>query len=141
MEDELVKQQPAFKSDCDEKSVDNGQVSDKFKDMVEKLSAKSEPEVHCVSMEMPKYKCIKDVLALKIKSIVFDSDLANETGRETNGTATFTPEDDRYAPIALSAEFVHKHKPVAGGYFVVYKDGYKSFSPASAFEEGYVLIP
>lgn len=128
-----------FVPDSDEKSVDNGQVSDKFKEMVEKLSAKSEQEVHCVSMEMPKYKCIKDVWALKIKSIVFDSDLASETGRETNGTATFTPEDERYAPIELSAEFVHKHNPVAGGYYVVYKDGYKSFSPASAFEDGYIM--
>jgi hypothetical protein len=141
MEDELVKQQPAFGSDCDEKSVDNGQVPDKLKEAIEKLSAKNEPEVHCVSMEMPKYKCIKDVWALKIKSIVFDSDLASQENRETDGSATFTPEDDRYAPIKLSAEFLHKHKPVEGGYYVVYKDGYKSFSPASAFEEGYVLIP
>ena len=141
MEDELVKQQPAFESDCDEKSVDNGQVPYKLKEAIEKLSAKNEPEVHCVSMEMPKYKCIKDVWALKIKSIVFDSDLASQENRETDGSATFTPEDDRYAPIKLSAEFVHKHKPVEGGYYVVYKDGYKSFSPASAFEEGYVLIP
>mgnify|MGYP003590464618 FL=1 len=139
MEDELVKQQPAFEPDCDEKDCDNGQVSDKFKEMVDKLSAKNEPEIHCVSMEMPKYKCIKDVWALKIKSIVFDSDLASQIGRETDGSATFTPEDDRYAPIKLSAEFVYKHKPVEGGYYVVYKDGYKSFSPASAFEEGYIL--
>lgn len=141
MEDELVKQQPAFESDCDEKSVDNGQVSDKFEEMVKKLSAKNETEVHCVSMELPKYKCIKDVWALKIKSIVFDSDLAHQEKRETDGSATFTPEDDRFAPIPLPSEYVHKHKPVEGGYYVVYKDGYKSFSPASAFEEGYVLIP
>ena len=140
MEDELVKQQPAFEPDCDEKDCDNGQVLDKFKEMVDKLSAKNEPEIHCVSMEMPKYKCIKDVWALKIKSIVFDSDLAAKTGRETDGSATFTPEDDRFAPIKLSAEYVRKHKPVEGGYYVVYKDGYQSFSPASAFEEGYVLI-
>lgn len=33
-----------------------------------------------------------------------------------------------------------KHKPVAGGYFVVYEDGYESFSPAKAFEEGYTRI-
>jgi hypothetical protein len=128
-----------FEADSNEKSVDNGQVSDKLKEIVEKLSDKNEQEVNCISM--PKYKCIKDVWALKIKSIVFDSDLASQTGRETNGTATFTPEDDRYAQIILSADFVHKHKPVEGGYYVVYKDGYKSFSPASAFEEGYVLIP
>ena len=141
MDDELVKQQPAFESDCDEKSVDNGQVSDKFKDIVEKLTAKSEPKNSCAETEMPKYKCIKDVWALKIKSIVFDSDLAAQSGRETDGSATFTPKDDCYAPIRLSAEFVHKHKPVEGGYYVVYKDGYQSFSPAVAFEEGYVLIP
>lgn len=140
MEEELVKQQPAFESDWDEKSVDNGQVPDKLKEAIEKLSAKNEPEAHCVSMEMPKYKCIKDVWALKIKSIVFDSDLASQETRETDGSATFTPEDDHYSPIKLSAEFVRKHKPVEGGYYVVYKDGYKSFSPESVFEEGYLLI-
>jgi hypothetical protein len=32
---------------------------------------------------------------------------------------------------------MHKHKPQVGGYFVQYRDGYKSFSPAAAFEEGY----
>jgi hypothetical protein len=35
---------------------------------------------------------------------------------------------------------MHKHKPQVGGYYVLYKDGYASFSPASAFEEGYDLI-
>ena len=33
-----------------------------------------------------------------------------------------------------------RHKPKAGGYYVVYDDGYKSYSPAKAFEEGYVRI-
>ena len=142
MEDELVKQQPAFESDSDEKSTDDCQVNDNFKELVDKLKETvSQEDSCCDSCEMPKYKCIKDVWALKIKSIVFDSDLAAQSGRETDGSATFTPEDDCYAPIRLSAEFVHKHKPVEGGYYVVYKDGYKSFSPASAFEEGYVLIP
>jgi hypothetical protein len=27
-----------------------------------------------------------------------------------------------------------------GGYYVVYEDGYKSFSPASAFENGYTRL-
>jgi len=27
-----------------------------------------------------------------------------------------------------------------GDYYVVYEDGYKSISPAKAFEEGYTLI-
>ena len=33
-----------------------------------------------------------------------------------------------------------KHDPQAGGYYVVYADGYQSFSPAQAFEEGYTRI-
>ena len=37
-------------------------------------------------------------------------------------------------------EYMHKHKPQVGGYYVVYKDGYKSFSPAEAFETGYEKI-
>ncbi len=37
-------------------------------------------------------------------------------------------------------DYMRKHQPKIGGYFVVYKDGYKSFSPAEAFEEGYTRI-
>lgn len=91
-------------------------------------------------MEMPKYKCHKEVWALKIGKIVKDSDLAKETNRETDGTIVVTPEEDGYAPFKLSHEFVRKHNPKVGGYFVQYKDGYMSFSPADAFEEGYSKI-
>ncbi len=72
---------------------------------------------------MPKYKCHKEVWALKIKSI---------------HNLTMTPEDPNYAPFDLPLEYVSKHEPVAGGYYVVYADGYKSYSPAKAFEGGYV---
>jgi hypothetical protein len=50
------------------------------------------------------------------------------------------PEDSRYAPFAVDAAYVRKHKPEAGGYYVQYKDGYRSFSPATAFEEGYTRL-
>jgi hypothetical protein len=56
------------------------------------------------------------------------------------GSGLITPEDSRYASFWVDQEYMYKHKPVAGGYYVVYKDGYKSFSPAAAFEEGYTLI-
>ncbi len=147
MNNDLEKVKKAFGLEF-EKNNDDSEMEELIKKLSEPFKqadcisdCKDEPEDCCTSMEMPKYKCIKDVWALKIKSIVFNSNLASQTGCETDGSATFTPEDDRYAPIKLSAEFVHKHKPVEGGYYVVYKDGYKSFSPASAFEEGYVLIP
>ena len=90
-----------------------------------------------VSVEMPRYKCHKEVWALKIKAIEFDSDKARVEQRETDGSATITPEEDQYAPFKVDSGYVHKHKPEVGGYYVVYAGGYKSFSPANAFEDGY----
>lgn len=90
--------------------------------------------------EMPKYRCHKEVWALKIKAIEFDSDKAQTEQRETDGSATIAPDDERYASFKVDADYVRKHKPVAGGYYVVYEDGYKSFSPAEAFESGYTRI-
>ena len=89
---------------------------------------------------MPKYKSHKEVWALKIKEVILDRDKAGEEGRETDGSATLVFEEDGYAPIKVNHEYVRKHNPKAGGYYVVYKDGYKSWSPAEAFEEGYTRI-
>ena len=80
--------------------------------------------------EMPKYKCNKEVWALKIKMYGVN---------ETDGSGLITPEDSAYGAFEVSKEYLEKHKPEPGGYYVVYKDGYKSFSPAKAFEDGYKL--
>ena len=89
-------------------------------------------------MEMPKYLCHKEVWALKIKSILKDSDVAKLDGnRETDGSAMITPEEKEYAPFRVDHEYMRKHNPQPGGYYVVYEDGYKSFSPTGAFEGGY----
>lgn len=90
--------------------------------------------------EMPQYKSHKKVRAVKIKEIVFDIDLAKGDNRETDGSATITPEEDGCLPFKVDHAYVSKHKPQAGGYFVVYDDGYKSWSPAKAFEEGYIRL-
>ena len=85
-------------------------------------------------IEMPKYVCHKEVWALKIKDIKLDGEGED---RETDGTAMITPEENGYAPFRVDYAFLKKHIPQVGGYYVVYKDGYKSFSPAEAFESGY----
>ena len=87
-------------------------------------------------MEMPRYKCHKEVYALKIKEVIDPA----VPGNETDGSRRLVCEDGRYAPICVNREYVRKHNPQAGGYYVVYKDGYKSFSPGEAFEDGYSLI-
>ena len=84
---------------------------------------------------MPLYQCHKKVRALKIAEI--DRDEADKDGRYAVRIAFV---DRRFAPMAISQEYFEKHNPHEGGYYVVYDDGYKSFSPAQAFEEGYSLI-
>lgn len=92
-------------------------------------------------VQMPRYRCHKEVLALKIAKIWLDSDVAAKEGRETTGGATIEPAEKGYAQFEVDADYVRKHHPKAGGYYVVYADGYKSWSPADAFESGYALIP
>ncbi len=92
------------------------------------------------SKEMPIYICHKKVHALKISIVQLDSDIAREQNRETTGGAIIHPEDEGYAAFNVDADYVNKHKPEAGGYYVVYKGGYKSFSPAEAFEDGYKAV-
>lgn len=75
-----------------------------------------------VEMPLPMYTCHKQIGALKIKTIIGN---------------TIVPEDEGYAPLEVSHEYLMKFEPIAGGYYVVYEDGYKSFSPAHAFEKGY----
>ncbi len=83
------------------------------------------------SVEMPRYKCHKVVHALKIKHIVV----------KTGNGAEITPDDKGcFAVFSVSEEYMVKHNPQPGGYFVVYEDGYASFSPAKAFEAGYTRI-
>lgn len=89
---------------------------------------------------MPRYRCHKEVWALKIAAIVYDREVAAKTNRETDGSAIIHPGDIGYAPFRVNCEYLRKHKPEVGGYYVVYKDGYESFSPAAAFEDGYTRI-
>lgn len=81
--------------------------------------------------EMPRYKCHKEVWALKIKIVDI---------HESGSGATITPEEEGYAPFEVDADYIMKHSPFPSGYYVVYEDGYKSFSPAEAFEKGYTAL-
>lgn len=90
--------------------------------------------------EMPKYRSHKEVWALKIRAVTRNSVLAQLSGNESDGSAVITPEDEGYGDIRVDAAYLRKHDPKAGGYYVVYSDGYKSYSPAEAFESGYTRI-
>lgn len=83
-------------------------------------------------VEMPRYKCHKKVWALKIKSI-------DDPNAATDGSRLLHFEEHGYGPLCVDGAYMDKHRPVVGGYYVVYSDGYKSFSPAAVFEAGYSL--
>lgn len=78
---------------------------------------------------MPRYKCHKEVRALRIVKI--------EPQGEEGYVLEFQPP---YVPFVVKHSWYEQHKPAAGGYYVVYEDGFSSYSPADAFEKGYTLI-
>jgi hypothetical protein len=89
-----------------------------------------------VERQLPQYQSHKKVWALKIKKLYHNE----SPEQESYGLLMMVPEEDGFAPIALDDEFVRKHSPKVGGYWVQYEGGYTSFSPADAFEGGYSLI-
>ncbi len=90
------------------------------------------------SKEMPKYKCHKVVGALQIKEVRPYS-IKQLSGIYEKGFFLDVVEPG-YEPIKVSQDFIVKHNPQVGNYYVVYEDGYKSISPAKAFEAGYTKI-
>lgn len=85
------------------------------------------------SIEMPRYTCHKQVWALKIGALLAPSPHIADGW-------LLVPTNTRYQPIRVEDAWLRRHRPEHGGYFVVYDDGYKSYSPAKAFEDGYTLI-
>ena len=88
--------------------------------------------------ELPRWKCFKVVHALKIAKVQPSG--SDDPNTDTDSGAMLTPVEKGYAPFYVDGDYMEKHKPQAGGYYVAYEDGYKSFSPAQAFEDGYKPI-
>lgn len=91
------------------------------------------PEYGTEGTSMPRFKCHKEVHAFKIREIK-----SFDIGSDDSGRAQIVSTDG--GVITVGPEYMKKHRPQIGGYFVVYEDGYQSFSPAAAFESGYSLI-
>jgi hypothetical protein len=79
---------------------------------------------------MDKYKCHKIVEAAKIHSIETFSD----------GSILVNLVNIGGGALSFGADWAKKSGVSPGGYIVRYADGYTSFSPAKAFEEGYTKI-
>jgi hypothetical protein len=114
-------------------------------------------------MAFPQFRCHKEVRAIKIKEIVHEQ-LPKWKGATCKGCfafnsacghcerckwesahgpmmgVTIVPDEPGYEPFPVKRTYIDKHNPQPGGYYVVYDDGYESFSPALAFEQGYTRI-
>lgn len=82
---------------------------------------------------LPNWRCHKVVRAARIAAM-----MPHPTGM------TLTLEWDAADRLGtywykhdVDQTWIDHHKPLIGGYLVVYADGYTSFSPAEAFETGY----
>jgi hypothetical protein len=100
---------------------------------------------------LPRWRCHKIVEAVKIAAVNPrhpgpDDDLVNDKELtewyRLHGGAVLELADTGEPPLHMLVSYAYyvKHKPEAGGYFVRYEDGYESFSPAKAFEDGYTRI-
>ncbi len=85
------------------------------------------------SSRLDKYQSHKQVKAAIIREIV----------RRPDGTVKLLVQNQLGSPFHYLVDDAYdkKHNPQPGGYLVVYKDGYNSFSPADAFTEGNKLVP
>lgn len=78
--------------------------------------------------EMPRYISHKQVWALEIAEVQYDREYDQKI---------LVFKEPGYAPLKPAFEMFSRYTPVAGDFYVVYADGYKSFSPRKAFIEGY----
>lgn len=81
--------------------------------------------------KLPKYRCHKEIQAGKIESITYLEDYQYRL--------TFT--ESGLPSVTVSSAYCAKHQPQVGGYYVLYEDGYESYSPADAFDKGYSRLP
>ena len=80
---------------------------------------------------IPLYKSHKIVRALRIRHI------ATPNGADAPRVVTFRNSEFQDVSLTLPPELFARYIPLQGDYFVVYDDGYQSFSPWKAFLDGY----
>lgn len=76
-------------------------------------------------MGLPKWKCHKIVQAAKIVEI-----------KDSGGVLVL----EGCGEMDVGPQWLNRHNPEVGGYYVRYRDDFSSYSPRQAFEEGYTPI-
>jgi hypothetical protein len=86
------------------------------------------------SRVLPSYLSHKTVQAFLILSIAYvEATLESLKCAELQGAGELR--------VVVSAAYVAKHKPEIDGYYVLYADGYESWSPRAVFDAGHEPAP
>lgn len=81
---------------------------------------------------LPKYRCHKIVSAAKITGIESDPNFEGHSLLVFGEIQKF---------IQVEPTWLKRNGPIAiGGYYVVYEDGYRSYSPGLQFDAGYTIL-
>lgn len=83
-------------------------------------------------MDLPRYRSHKAVRAAKIAAIEY-----HDNAEDSGFLLRF---EGDVKPVLVTLGWSNRFNPKIGGYYVVYNDGYTSWSPAEAFEEGYTRL-
>jgi hypothetical protein len=86
-----------------------------------------------MNAQLPLYQCHKRVRAAKINQISFAVDAPR-------CVLVLGSPEDRSGIVEVSADWIREKRAEVGGYYVEYDDGYTSYSPAKAFEDGYTPV-
>jgi len=91
------------------------------------------PEITQASSPLPRYKCHKEVYAVKLAAIEFHEEQVKYALEPAEGQG--------FAPFYVEKGWGERCKATDddAGYYVVYSDGYKSWFPTRALEE--VTLP
>lgn len=95
---------------------------------------------------LPRWRCHKVVTAAKIVGygpMRVGDDAAYKLALDAEGDPHVLVSMEwmrKRAPGLLGDDGISPTGPVSGGYFVIYEDGYTSWSPTESFESGYTQI-
>lgn len=78
---------------------------------------------------LQEYRCHKAVKAGQIFAVIFD-----------HGTDEFVITLQSGMKIRKKRDWMERTGATIDGYYVLYEDGYDSYSPKAAFEKGYSVI-
>jgi len=89
---------------------------------------------------LPQYRSHKVVRAARITGIETAPAVVDKPEEKRLILGDLLADKDMTAYVLVTTEWVEQRKAEAGGWFVVYEDGYTSYSPDKAFTEGYTAI-